>query len=115
MPAAPLSPFREFGGLIFTSGQIGFESDGSISPKLGRQMEQTMAALTTQLESAGASLSTVLKATVFITDPASFDEMNEIYSRHFAEPYPARTTLVTELALPELLVEIEVVARKRDE
>ena len=52
----------------------------------------------------------VVKITVFLADLADFAACNEEYRRHFAEPYPARSTVQAGLA-PGLLVEIEVVAR----
>jgi 2-iminobutanoate/2-iminopropanoate deaminase len=106
----PISQYRTHGDLIFTAGQIGIEADGTIAPDFGRQMELAMEALQVRLESAGGSLATVLKVTVFIVDRANFEQMNEIYARYFLEPFPVRTTIVTELALSDLLFEVEAVA-----
>lgn len=114
MVSAPLSQHRSHGDLVFTSGQLGFEPDGTVSPDFGRQTELAMESLKSRLESAGSSLECVLKATVFITRRGDFAAMNEIYGRFFAEPWPARSTIVTELVLPELLFEIEVVAHRAD-
>jgi 2-iminobutanoate/2-iminopropanoate deaminase len=41
----------------------------------------------------------VVKVTVFMKDLAFFNEMNEVYSKWFKKPYPARTT-VQVAALP---------------
>ncbi len=114
MASIPLSQHRSHGDLIFTAGQLGLEPDGTIAPDFGRQMTLAMDSLKARLEAAGSSLAHVLKITVFIVDREDFAEMNEIYSRYFAEPFPARTTLVTELALPGLLFEIEAVAERAD-
>ena len=47
---------------------------------------------------------------VYLTDMQSFAEMNEVYAKHFAAPYPARTT-VAAAALPlGAAVEIEMIA-----
>ena len=52
-----------------------------------------------------------MKTTVFLADLADFGPYNEEYRRHFAPPYPARSTVG--VALPAgLLVEIEAVARR---
>jgi 2-iminobutanoate/2-iminopropanoate deaminase len=66
--------------------------------------------LTAILESAGLQLSDVVKTTVFLTTMSDFRGMNEVYAKHFSEPYPARSTVaVKELPLGAL-VEIEALA-----
>lgn len=106
----PLSPHRTLGDLIFVSGQIGVEPGGEVPADFGRQAELAMLALGETLAAAGASLGDVVKATVFITDQAHMAAMNEAYKAHFSPPWPARSTLVTGLALPGLLFEIEAIA-----
>lgn len=112
LPAVPLSPARTHDSLVLTSGQIGREADGSIPADFARQAELAIDALAEALAEAGASLETVLKATLYITDAADFAAMNEIYARRFSEPWPARTTLVSALAHPALRFEIEAIARR---
>lgn len=109
-PKPPLSPWRRHGDLLFLSGQIGVEADGSIPDDLRRQVELSIEALSRALEDGGSSLESVLRTTVYITRQEDFGAMNEVYARFFGEPWPARTTLVTGLALPPLLFEIEAVA-----
>lgn len=110
MALAPLSQFRVQGNLVFTAGQLGMEEDGSFPDSFRRQAELGLEALRDRLEEAGSSLERVVKATVFLTRREDFAELNEVYTRFFSEPFPARTTVVCELALPELLFEIEAVA-----
>ena len=114
MPAVPLSLHRTHQELVFTSGLLGPEPDGTFSPSFGRQMELALETLETCLASAGASLQSVLKTTVFIVDRGDFPEMNEIYERRFPQPWPARSTIVTDLTLPDLLFEIEAIAYRVD-
>lgn len=108
----PLSPHRIHGDAVYVSGQIGAESDGTVPDDFERQTHLAMQALRAQLEAAGASFATVLKTTVFIVRREDFAAMNRIYTEYFAEPFPSRSTLVTDLALPELLFEIEAVAHR---
>jgi len=62
------------------------------------------------MSAAGKSLADVVKVNVYLTDIQRFTEMNEVYARHFAAPYPARTTLGV-AALPlGASVEIEMIA-----
>jgi enamine deaminase RidA (YjgF/YER057c/UK114 family) len=39
--------------------------------------------------------------------------MNTLLSENFSEPYPARTTVVTEMVVDGLLIEIEALAIRR--
>lgn len=112
MSSIPLSPHRALGDLVFTSGQVGLEADGTVGTGFARQAELAMDALKACLEEAGAALETVLKVTVFLVDDGDFEQMNEIYRRYFAEPFPARTTIVTRLAVPDFVFEIEAVAAR---
>lgn len=109
-PQPPLSPSRTAADLVFTSGQIGVEPDGTVPADFHRQAELALQALRDVLAEAGASLGDVVKTTVFVTDAADVAAMNEVYTAHFGPPLPARSTIVTELALPGLLFEIEAVA-----
>jgi 2-iminobutanoate/2-iminopropanoate deaminase len=67
-----------------------------------------------QLEASGASLETTAKTTVFITRHEDLSAMNRIYAEYFSAPWPARSTLVTGLAVPSLLFEIEAVAYRAE-
>jgi 2-iminobutanoate/2-iminopropanoate deaminase len=109
-PPPPLSPFRPAADLVFTSGQIGVEPNGAVPANFRRQAELPLHALRDVLADAGASLDDVVNTTVFVTDAADVPLMNEVYTAHFGQPRPARSTIVTELALPGLLFEIEAVA-----
>jgi 2-iminobutanoate/2-iminopropanoate deaminase len=115
MNAAPtagpqLSKTRVHDGIIYASGAIGRESDGSIPADFARQTRLAIDDLEHSITAAGGSLATVLKTTVFIVEQAAFGEMNAIYAERFSEPLPARSTIVTGMALPELLFEIEAIA-----
>ena len=67
------------------------------------------------LADAGLDASDVVKVNVYLTDMRDFDTMNDAYAEHFDEPYPARTT-VGVAALPlGAAVEIELMARRRED
>lgn len=108
----PLEEVRTHGDLVYLSGTVGREPDGTIPDGFERQAELALGELARLLESKGASMRTVLKTTVFIPDRADFKQMNEIYAKHFPAPWPTRSTLVTDLALPELKFEVEAVAHR---
>jgi 2-iminobutanoate/2-iminopropanoate deaminase len=115
-PAAvgPYSQAIEDGGWILCSGQIGLDAatgkliEGGIENETRRVMENLRAVLT----AAGAGWEDVLKTTIFLTDLNDFEVVNRIYSEHFEQPYPARST-VQVAALPRgARVEIEAIARR---
>lgn len=62
------------------------------------------------LEAAGSSLSGVVKTTVFIKDMGHFPIINEIYSKFFSEPFPARSCVEVARLPKDVLLEIEAVA-----
>lgn len=106
----PLSPFRTHQDVVFTSGQIGVDDGGTIPDDFAAQARLSIEALRRQLEASGASLQSTLKTTVFIKRREDFAAMNAIYVEYFGDPFPARSTIVCDLALPELLFEIEAIA-----
>ena len=115
-PAAvgPYSQAVEQEGWIFCSGQIGLEAgsgklvEGGIEAQTRRVMEN----LREVLAAAGAGLREVVKTTIFLTDLHDFETVNRIYSEHFEQPYPARSTVQVP-ALPRgARVEIEAIARR---
>jgi 2-iminobutanoate/2-iminopropanoate deaminase len=54
----------------------------------------------------------VVKCSVFISDGRNFAAMNEVYAEFFGENKPARTTVETKFAIPEMKVEIDAIAYK---
>jgi 2-iminobutanoate/2-iminopropanoate deaminase len=112
VPKPPYSPVVVAGELVFTAGQVAMGADGNIvDGGIVEQTRQAMENLSRCLTAAGCSLDDVVKTTVFLTDLANFAECNEEYARHFAKPYPVRSTVQVGLAAG-LLVEIEAVARR---
>jgi 2-iminobutanoate/2-iminopropanoate deaminase len=64
------------------------------------------------LEGCGATMADVVKCSVFISDGRNFAAMNEVYAEFFGENKPARTTVETKFAVPEMKVEIDAIAYK---
>lgn len=114
-PAAigPYSQGVACGGLVFVSGQTPLRPDGTMTDgPVAAQTEQCLKNVRAILEAAGLGLDAVVKTTVFMTDLTKFAEMNEVYARHFAAPFPARATVEVS-ALPKgAAVEIEAVATR---
>ncbi len=116
-PAAigPYSQAIVTDGWVFCSGQIPIDPGTGevVRGSIADQTDLSLRNLRAVLEAAGASLSSVVKTTVFLADMNDFAEMNEVYTRHFGDHKPARAA-VEVAALPKAVgVEIECVARVR--
>jgi 2-iminobutanoate/2-iminopropanoate deaminase len=89
-----------------------------IDPKTGdfvpggikEQTEQVFKNLVAVLEAGETSLDKVVKTLVFLSDMSDFVAMNEVYSKYFKEPYPARSAVAVKTLPKNALVEIEVIA-----
>ena len=108
----PLSPAVKAGGFVFVSGFAGFLDRKTEAPVEGveAQTRETLEVIKDGLEAAGSSLDKVVKVTVFLRNAQDFSKMNEVYRTFFPKDPPARSTIVTGLALPDILVEIECTA-----
>jgi 2-iminobutanoate/2-iminopropanoate deaminase len=110
----PYSQAIAFENLIFTAGQVALDptSGELVGRTTAEQTEQVLANLKAVLGAAGASLANVVKTTVYLADMADFQQMNEVYARHFGAHKPARST-VQAAGLPRnARVEIDVIALK---
>lgn len=116
-PAAigPYSQAVRVGGLLYTSGQVGFEPAtgllvaGGIEAQTRRVLENLKAVL----EAGGSSLDRVLKTLVFLKNMEDFAAMNAIYAEYLAPAggvAPARSTIEAARLPKDALVEIEAIA-----
>jgi len=64
------------------------------------------------LEAAGSSLSDVVKVTIFLAHADDFAQVNGVYRSYFPKGRPARSTAITDLVKPDMLIEIECIAYK---
>jgi 2-iminobutanoate/2-iminopropanoate deaminase len=81
---------------------------------VGEQTDRVLQNLAAVLVAAGSSLQHVVKTTVFLADMGDFPAMNEVYTRHFGDHRPARSTVAARALPRDARVEIEAVAlRKR--
>ena len=111
-PVGPYSQAVRAGGWVFVSGQI------PLDPATGKleeggaaaQAERALRNLAAVLAAAGCRPADVRKTTIYLADLNDFAEVNEVYARFFAAPYPARA-VVGVASLPKgAAVEIEAVA-----
>nr|WP_304215068.1 Rid family detoxifying hydrolase [Fredinandcohnia onubensis] len=110
----PYSHAVETGDLLFLSGQTPVDSQNGklVEGDIVEQTTQCFKNLFNVLEAAGLTPDHVQKVNVFLTNMDNFTAMNEVYSKQFSKPYPARTTIgVSSLPLGAQ-VEIEMIARR---
>jgi len=101
------------GDRVILRGQTGMGLDEALYGvgDARAQAEQAMRNVETLLADAGAHLSNVVKATVYVTDRAFLAEVNAAVMRPLARATPALTSVIVKgLASPELLMEVDIVA-----
>lgn len=108
----PYSQALVHGGLIYTAGQIGIDprTGELVAGGIHEQTERVLNNLSAVLEAAGASRSTVLRTTVYLSDLQDFAPMNEVYGRFFADHRPARSTVEVARLPRDCKVEIDAIA-----
>jgi 2-iminobutanoate/2-iminopropanoate deaminase len=106
-PVGPYSPIVRAGDLLVASGQLGLRDGQMVAGGVAAETTQAIANLAALLEGEGASLSDVVKTTVFLRHMRDFHIMNEAYVEGFGEHRPARSAFaVAELPMVAL-IEIE--------
>ena len=108
----PYSPAVVAGGLVFVSGQIPQEPGTGklVTESFEAQCVRVFENLKTVLEAAGASLDSVVKVTVFLTDLEQFDEMNSVYERYFGTSKPARACIQAARLPKDVAIEADAIA-----
>jgi len=104
-----LSGAVTFGDLVFLSGQVpGDALDAS------GQTREVLAKIETLLAEAGSDKDHLLSATIYLKNiTEDFAAMNEVWSTWLSPGQaPSRTTVQAELARPQVLVEITVIAAR---
>ena len=100
------------GELLFCAGQIPLDpaTGNLVTGDIKAQTDRVLTNVKAILDDQGLTFANVVKTTVFLTNLADFNGMNEIYATYFTKDYPARST-VQVAALPKgANVEIEVLA-----
>jgi reactive intermediate/imine deaminase len=95
-PAAigPYSQAVKVGNQVYLSGQIGLDPVSmQMVEGVEAQAVRVFENLKAVAEAAGASFADVVKITIYLTDLSNFGVVNEVMTRYFAEPYPARATV----------------------
>jgi reactive intermediate/imine deaminase len=112
-PARGYSHAVKVGNTVYVAGQIAFDKDGNVVGKgdIRAQAEQVFRNLQAVLAAAGASFKDVVKINTYLTRAQDIPAVREVRSKYLATEPPASTLVViSALALPDLLIEVEAVA-----
>jgi 2-iminobutanoate/2-iminopropanoate deaminase len=106
-PVGPYSPIVRAGDWLVVSGQVGLADGKLVAGGVEGELRQAIANLEAQLATEGATLSDVVKTTVFLRHMSDYAVMNKAYVAAFADHRPARSAVgVAELPVGAL-VEVE--------
>jgi 2-iminobutanoate/2-iminopropanoate deaminase len=106
-PAAVSDDYVHIAGVISTD-----ESGAIVADDFAAQARRTFANLVTTLEAAGCSAADVVHITTYLTDRDDFDAFNHAFTQTFSEPFPARVTVLAQLIVPGLSIEVTAVAAR---
>jgi enamine deaminase RidA (YjgF/YER057c/UK114 family) len=127
-PLANYTQATRWGDFLFLAGQVPSHfGEGGIAPEarvdpafpyyaspIERQTEYTLDNLAALLEDIGSDLEHVVKAQVFLTDLKDFWEFDSVWKEYFPTPPPRTTLQVGRLLLEQALVEIDLIAVRKD-
>ena len=114
-PAA-LGPYSQAimkNNTLFVSGQLGIDPNSGVMPEsFEDQAALVFANLKAILEAAGMGMTHIVKASVFLKDMDDFSRLNDIYSRQFSAPFPAREAVQVARLPKDGLIEISMIAMR---
>ena len=116
--ATPLGPYSHAVELrriawLYIAGEIGNALDGSMAADIDGQADQTWKNIEAILASAGMGVENLVKCTHYLTRADDVAAYGKVRSRHLGDARPASIfVVVTALARPGILVEVEAVAAK---
>lgn len=114
-PAATYSQAVRVGNLIFTAGQTARDASGNIIGKgqIRAQARQVFENIKRVLASQGATMDDVVKRNLYLKEIKDLPEVYEVMGEYFTDSrtFPACACIqAAELAHPDYLLEVEVVA-----
>lgn len=105
----------KLGDTVWLSGQIGHDEHGNVAGDMESQMRQAYANIQKLLAGYDMTMADVVDEVLYVLDNDTAFGARQLLGREvFPDPMQVPSTMigVTRLNLPDLLVEIKVVARK---
>jgi 2-iminobutanoate/2-iminopropanoate deaminase len=104
----PFSHAVRGGHTVYLAGQGPFDPDTGAQPEgFEPQARQTFRNLEAAARSAGASLADAVRIGVYLRDMEDFPVLNAVYEEFVPPPFPARTTIQSDL--PGFAIEVDAV------
>jgi enamine deaminase RidA (YjgF/YER057c/UK114 family) len=98
---------------LYVSGQVGVDSKGKIGAGIEKQCDIVWKNIGAVLRSAGMGYSDIVKVSAYLTDARFIGAYRSVRDKYVHDPMPASTLVVVSgLASPDMLVEVEVVASR---
>ena len=109
-PGPRMSMAVAYGPTVYLAGQVARNAGGG---SVSEQTRDILSIIDGLLEKACTNKSRLLSANIWLTDIATFNEMNAVWDAWVAPGCaPARATVEAKLASPQYKVEIAVVAAR---
>ena len=103
------------GKMIFVTGTVGINADGTYPKTIGQQTQRSLDIIVAALRSLGAGPADVVRTRIFTTRIKQWQDIAAVHGKLFAEIRPATTLIgVSDLIDKAALIEIEVDAVVRD-
>lgn len=106
-PVGPYTPIVRAGDWLIVSGQVGLAEGRLVVGGVAAEARQALANLAGLLDGQGASLTDVVKTTIFLRHIDDYRIVNDIYVAAFGDHRPARATVAVAGLPIGALVEIE--------
>lgn len=101
--------------LLVCSGQLGVRPDGGIPQDTAEQARLCFANVDALLKEAGMDRGDVVRINAYVTGREHMAPYMEVRNALFPQPYPASTLMIVSgFSRPEFVVEVEVLAARRD-
>lgn len=108
----PIARAVEANGWLYVSGQVAMTKEGVLaSGNVTVEARQAIRNLIAVLHEAGYGVEHVVRCGVWLDDPRDFGAFNVVFREFFGEHPPARSCVVSSMAI-DCKVEIECVAYK---
>lgn len=109
-PGKRMSGAVVHGNTVYLAGQVAEKAAGQ---SVTEQTKEILSIIDALLAEAGTDKSKILMTNIWLTDMATFQEMNAVWDSWVSEGNtPARATVEAKLAAPQYKVEIAVIAAK---
>lgn len=108
----PLSSAVEVNGILYLSGGLPLVAGKLAGDDIETQTNAVFDNIEALLAKEGLTLGHVFKVTTWLTRKEDFASYNGVYARRLADPFPARSTVICDLAMPGALIEVEVTAAR---